>query len=274
MIKNYFMVLIALLAFSLNANAQENDNWETVNAPEDTEVGTEGYNMIITLPDGTNITINTKDVDEIKFSNGQVSVSGTNIMDLLMLHYELSKTYTNEQIAKLELALKQYISNLVADYLVNTPDIDLSNYVIQGELQAALQNYATTGQLNTLYTDLNNKINGLNTDLNNKVNVLDTDLSNKINTLGNDLVNIEAAFRVALSNLTQDVVLKGLTIDENATKVNDLYGKYDSVLNKYGELSGQVGQNKSDIEWLKYFWSQFSGRLDALEAEIKSMKEQ
>lgn len=80
--KNYYMVLVALFSFALNAFSQE-DKWETVTSPDATEAQGNAYNMVITLPDGTTFTVNTDDVDEVLFSNGQISVSGTSIQQLL-----------------------------------------------------------------------------------------------------------------------------------------------------------------------------------------------
>ena len=206
-------------------------------------------------------------------------------------HYEMAKKYADEQIAALEIALRQYINDLLIDYMVNNPDIDLSNYVTQAELQAALQNYATTGQLNTLSSDLNNKINDLNTDLNNKINNsntelnnkindLSTDLNSKINTLGTDLVNAEAALRIALNNLTQEVVLKGLTIDDLVTKVNDLYSKYYDLSGKYNNLDGRVDglddkYNNLDgrVDGLDDKYNNLDGRVDGLDGKYDDLSD-
>lgn len=69
--KNYFIVLFALLAFALNNYAQEDASQNNT------------YNMVVKLPDGTTFTINTDDVDEVSFSNGEVIVSGQTLTDLL-----------------------------------------------------------------------------------------------------------------------------------------------------------------------------------------------
>lgn len=87
--KNYFIALIALLTFAMNIKAQEINNWEPVNAPQDTEETTDGYNMVVTLPNGTTFTVNTNDVDEVKFSNGKVTISGASIQWLMEKCYEL-----------------------------------------------------------------------------------------------------------------------------------------------------------------------------------------
>ena len=69
--KNCFIVLFALLTFTLNNYAQDD-------ASQD---GT--YNMVVKLPDGTTFTVNTDDVEEVSFSNGKVTVSGQALTDLL-----------------------------------------------------------------------------------------------------------------------------------------------------------------------------------------------
>ena len=68
--KYYFIVLTALLTFALNLNAQENEEQET-------------YNMTVTLPDGTTVTVNTEDVNEITFANGKLNVTGTSIDEIV-----------------------------------------------------------------------------------------------------------------------------------------------------------------------------------------------
>ena len=259
--QNYFMVLIALLAFALNANAQEDNNWEAVNAPEDTEVGTEGYNMIITLPDGTTVTINTKDVDEVRFSNGQVTVSGATIQELLTLYYEMGKAYTDQQIAATEMATRMYIQNLLQDYLNNNPDVDLSNFVTRDELQAFLiggesQSYVTKEELQVFMEAYASRLNALQ-----------TDFYNRIYELNDKQAASDAAMRLELSNLAQEVNKNGNSIDDLYARVNDLY-------NIILDVNTSVNQNQSDIEWIKYFWSQLSGRLDDLQDQINSIKEQ
>ena len=64
--KRYFTALIATFLMAVSAIAQTNT-----------------YNMVLTLTDGTVITIGPNDLKQLDFKEGDVTVSGTNITDLM-----------------------------------------------------------------------------------------------------------------------------------------------------------------------------------------------
>ena len=65
--KNYILSLIAALMMVLGANAQ----------------GSNTYNMVIKMADGTSITIGPNEIDNIAFNDGAVVVEGAKIDDLV-----------------------------------------------------------------------------------------------------------------------------------------------------------------------------------------------
>ena len=73
--KNYFMVLIALLAMALNVNAQEGTN----------------DHMTIKMNDGTSYTLDINEVAEISFGEGESSLSAQNIIKALSALDELGQ---------------------------------------------------------------------------------------------------------------------------------------------------------------------------------------
>lgn len=102
--KNYLLVLFALLTFALSINAQESTDQE------------ETYNMTVTLPDGTSLIVNTNDVDEVTFSEGKLSVSGTSVNEIVQKIRQVL-----EEIGANKMSIdeaKAYIENLVK--MVNT----------------------------------------------------------------------------------------------------------------------------------------------------------
>lgn len=64
--KRYFTALIAIFLMAVSAIAQTNT-----------------YNMVLTLKDKTVITIGPNDLEQLDFKEGNVTVSGTNITDLM-----------------------------------------------------------------------------------------------------------------------------------------------------------------------------------------------
>ncbi len=159
--KNYYMVLVALFSFALNAFAQE-DKWEAVTSSDATETQGNAYNMVITLPGGTTFTVNTDDVDEVQFSNGQVTVSGASIQQLLnyceKIQAEQDKLLgtvhalvTDESVLHVLLEDNKRAYEELQDYvkdLANHPDVDLSKYVTKDDLYTILSDLNT--RLNTL----------------------------------------------------------------------------------------------------------------------------
>lgn len=210
----------------------------------------EGYNMVVTTPDGTTFTINTNDVDEVKFSNGQVTVSGTTIQELQNrledyytelrdiidralyiletnddVNLELAKSYADQQMALMKANLLQQIQEL----LQNHPDIDLSGYVTKEELGA----YATKDDLFDDVSELNNEIRTLS--------------------------ETDAALKTAFLNLTSQVVANGQTISD--------------IQKRFDDLSSQIAMNTADISWLKNFYRQLQDNYVEQQATIVSQQQ-
>lgn len=103
--KYLFLSLTLAMVMALGAKAQE-----------------ETYNMIIKMADGTTVFINPNDVDSISFNNGEVSVSGSNIDQLVQMiqesrdrtaKLETDMAYNWDRTANLEAMMNNIISDLV-----------------------------------------------------------------------------------------------------------------------------------------------------------------
>ena len=125
--KYLFLSLIAAMVMALGAKAQE-----------------ETYNMIIKMADGTTVFINPHDVDSISFNNGEVSVSGSNIDQLVQTIATLktdidlvwansnanlaeAKTYADIQICETKLDMLYAMANLRTE---------LGDYATEEDLKA------------------------------------------------------------------------------------------------------------------------------------------
>ena len=100
--KNYFMVLIALLAFALNANAQDATGQDETN-----------NRMTVKMNDGTSFILNTDNVAEITFGDGEPAFSGQNIIKALEALDELGQyVYRFEALEKNDVTLMDYVTQL------------------------------------------------------------------------------------------------------------------------------------------------------------------
>ena len=102
--KNYFFVLVALLSFALCSYAQDDTTQD------------ENYNMTVKLPDGTTLTVNTDDVDEVTFSNGTLIVTGTRIDEIVAKLKQIIEEFNSYGVEVQD--AKAYIEQLVADFKV------------------------------------------------------------------------------------------------------------------------------------------------------------
>ena len=102
--KNYFMVLIALLVFALNANAQDATGQDETN-----------NRMTVKMNDGTSFILNTDNVAEITFGDGQPAFSAQNIAKALEALDELGQ-YVNrfEALENNDAMLMDYVTQLAA----------------------------------------------------------------------------------------------------------------------------------------------------------------
>ena len=113
--KNYFMVLIALLAFALNANAQDATGQNETN-----------NRMTVKMNDGTSFILNTDNVAEITFGDGQPAFSAQNIIKALEALDELGQ-YVNrfEALENNDDMLMDWVAQLTAMVDKNQYEIDV-----------------------------------------------------------------------------------------------------------------------------------------------------
>ena len=113
--KFFILSLIATFVSALSVNAQDNT-----------------YSMIIKMANGTTFTIGPNEVDSLWFNDGQVTVAGTNIMDLInsiaQLKYE-SESQRDWVIAMLAQYAKKEELQMCIDL------IEKSSYEIRGNAQ-------------------------------------------------------------------------------------------------------------------------------------------
>lgn len=102
--KNYFMVLIALMAFAMNANAQDATGQDETN-----------NRMTVKMNDGTSFILNTDNVAEITFGDGEPAFSAQNIIKALEALDELGQ-YVNrlEALEANDAMLMAYVTELAA----------------------------------------------------------------------------------------------------------------------------------------------------------------
>lgn len=98
--KRYFTALIATFFMAVSAIAQTNT-----------------YNMVLTLTDGTVITIGPNDLKQLDFRKGDVTVSGTNITDLMnqMKDLQASLVAVQNEVAAAVAQIKNNKAELQAD---------------------------------------------------------------------------------------------------------------------------------------------------------------
>ena len=100
--KNYFMVLIALLAFALNANAQDATGQNETN-----------NRMTVKMNDGTSFILNTDNVAEITFGDGEPAFSAQNIIKALEALDELGQyVYKFDELERNDVMLMDYVTQL------------------------------------------------------------------------------------------------------------------------------------------------------------------
>ena len=139
--KNYFYVLVALLSFALCSYAQDDTTQD------------ETYNMTVKLPDGTTLTVNTDDVNEVTFSNGKLNVTGTRIDEIVAKLKQIIEEF-NSYGVEVQYA-KAYIEQLVADFKVLQ---DVVNYLkMMTEENTERTEYAYKYAIESLERSYNNK---------------------------------------------------------------------------------------------------------------------
>ena len=130
--KRFFLLsLVATFVSLMSVSAQDNT-----------------YSMIIKLANGTTLTIGPNEVDSISFNDGEITVSGSTISDLVN---EIKKAQAESQmrIDRLSNVLMMHYATIedIMKALANIPIPDLSNYPTKAELTDLLYKYATKEDL-------------------------------------------------------------------------------------------------------------------------------
>lgn len=130
--KRFFLLsLVAAFVSLMSVSAQDNT-----------------YSMIIKLANGTTLTIGPNEVDSISFNDGEITVSGSTISDLVN---EIKKAQAESQmrIDSLSNVLMMHYATIedIMQALANIPIPDLSNYPTKAELTDLLYKYATKEDL-------------------------------------------------------------------------------------------------------------------------------
>ena len=130
--KRFFLLsLVATFVSLMSVSAQDNT-----------------YSMIIKLANGTTLTIGPNEVDSISFNDGEITVSGSTINELVA---EITKAQTESQarIDSLSNVLMMHYATIedIMQALANIPIPDLSNYPTKAELTDLLYKYATKEDL-------------------------------------------------------------------------------------------------------------------------------
>lgn len=242
--KNYYMVLIALFTLALNAFSQEGQ-WETVAAPSGTEAQSEDYNMVITLPDGTTVTVSTDDVDNIQFSNGQISVSGTSIQRLMS---ELMTLHAAENDTRYRVEMLQaFCDDLKSSVIANQKDAAYLKDLL-AELQA--REAAHEDRTNRLQDDIEyqrhrvnavesviEKVETQQATLADQITAQQADVNNLYGQVNNTLDKI-ARHDTDIANLVQDA-------EEQQLQIHQLRAIIDSLLDNIAKLENEVAELKN-----------------------------
>ena len=130
--KRFFLLsLVATFVSLMSVSAQDNT-----------------YSMIIKLANGTTLTIGPNEVDSISFNDGEITVAGSTINELVA---EITKAQTESQarIDSLSNVLMMHYATIedIMQALANIPIPDLSNYPTKAELTDLLYKYATKEDL-------------------------------------------------------------------------------------------------------------------------------
>ncbi|MBR0259944.1 MAG: hypothetical protein IJQ49_06740 [Prevotella sp.] len=130
--KRFFLLsLVAAFVSLMSVSAQDNT-----------------YSMIIKLANGTTLTIGPNEVDSISFNDGEITVSGSTISDLVA-GFTAAQVETQMRIDSLSNVLMMHYATIedIMQALANIPIPDLSNYPTKAELTDLLYKYATKEDL-------------------------------------------------------------------------------------------------------------------------------
>lgn len=130
--KRFFLLsLVATFVSLMSVSAQDNT-----------------YSMIIKLANGTTLTIGPNEVDSISFNDGEITVSGSTISDLVN-EIKNAQAESQMRIDSLSKVLMMHYATIedIMQALANIPIPDLSNYPTKAELTDLLYKYATKEDL-------------------------------------------------------------------------------------------------------------------------------
>lgn len=249
--KNYYMVLIALFTLALNAFSQEGQ-WETVAAPSGTEAQSEDYNMVITLPDGTTFTVSTDDVDDIQFSNGQISVSGTSIKQLVsaLMTLQAAENDTQNRVEMLQVICDDLKSSVIAN------QTDAANLkALLAELQAREAHYEyLTNRLQDDIDDQRHRVNDVESviekvetqqaTLADQITAQQADVNNLYGQVNNTLDKI-ARHDTDITDLVQYTETQRAFIDDLKAYIDEFRAIIVMFENKVAELENEVAELKN-----------------------------
>ena len=246
--KNYILVLMALLSFALYTNAQENDNWETVTGPNGAKPKTETYNMVVTLPDGSTFTVNTEDVDEVSFEEGQVNLTGKSVSELLEDYEELLAKLNDlrvelvqelrgedEKVAEIRVQMAVVLTEMdqlkaIIDQVVSMMQETKAQTLVQQDLMQGLQaqidlNYALAQENRTYMYSLNAKQDKL---------VAET--SAMFEKYAYELDSLAVSQTQTNNMLIQDIALLKAITDKQEAEIKDLVDAMNTLYALNAEL--------------------------------------
>ena len=246
--KRYFTALIATFLMAVSAIAQTNT-----------------YNMVLTLTDGTVITIGPNDLKQLDFKEGDVTVSGTNITDLMnsikdmqaslaAVQKEVAITQMSVDDAKAE--LQADISALAASVVSSQKQIDALNASIKESQTSidALNNSVASSQIQI--KDLQDNMSALQKDIaNNKAELMKytndavaankAELQESINMLLAEIAKnkevITNEYHKAIDDLQTTIRQNTANIETNTA---DIAGNKANIETNTADIAG----NKANIE--------------------------
>ncbi len=192
--KRFFLLsLVATFVSLMSVSAQDNT-----------------YSMIIKLANGTTLTIGPNEVDSISFNDGEITVSGSTISDLVN---EIKKAQAESQmrIDSLSNVLMMHYATIedIMQTLANIPIPDLSNYPTKAELTDLLYKYATKEDLQ-YEQDMREKE--------------DQNLMELVKKVDADHINIEQHLITEIDELKTVITMLNARIEALENEVNQLKG--------------------------------------------------
>ncbi|MBR4730617.1 MAG: hypothetical protein IK075_10225 [Prevotella sp.] len=133
--KRFFLSLIAAIVITIGASAQNNNS----------------YSMVLTLANGTTVTIGPNELLNIAFNNGEVSFSGESI-DNLVKGIEANKAYIEKLDAKTtDLEAMIYALKQQHDYEVK--DLNYAIYQLDERVKKLEERIEATNAYNKMLED-------------------------------------------------------------------------------------------------------------------------